>query len=129
MSVRLTFGTAGIRAVVGPADDQMNVQAVEALSYALTNYLGESSPGAVGRGLCVGFDGRADSARFAHEVERVALAQGFRVRAFEEPVPTPLLAFCTRYHDAAAGARRASARATRSRDRSQDGAVFFAATE
>jgi phosphomannomutase len=103
MSIRLAFGTAGIRATVGPGDDQLNLRTVGAIAHALASYLGESFPGAHGRGLCIGFDGRADSARFAQEVERVARSQGFRVRAFEQPVPTPLLAFCTRYHDAAAG--------------------------
>lgn len=103
MSIRLAFGTAGIRAVVGPGEDQINDRAVAAVAHALTSYLGERAPGARGRGLCLGFDGRADSERFARVFERVALGEGFRVRAFATPVPTPLLAFCTRYHDAAAG--------------------------
>jgi phosphomannomutase len=51
----------------------------------------------------VAFDGRTDSDVFAHEVVRVARLCGFRVRAFEVPTPTPVLAFATRLYGAAAG--------------------------
>jgi phosphomannomutase len=103
MTIQLSFGTAGIRAALGPGPDQINVRTVGGVAHALCSYLVESSPGAAGRGLCVGFDGRTDSDRFAREVVRVALAHGFRVRAFETPTPTPLLAFCTRFYQCAAG--------------------------
>jgi len=103
MTIRLAFGTAGIRATLGPADDQINPGTVAAIAHALASYVGERFAGARGRGFCIGFDGRTDSALLAQKIVEVAQAHGFRVRAFELPVPTPLLAFCTRYYDSAAG--------------------------
>lgn len=103
MTIQLSFGTAGIRATLGPGLDQINLFTVGGVAYALCSYLAETQPGARERGLCVAFDGRTDSDRFAHEVVRVAGLWGFRVRAFDKPTPTPVLAFATRLHGAAAG--------------------------
>jgi phosphomannomutase len=99
MNIRLAFGTAGIRAPLGDGPDRLNVATVRGVAHAICSELAHGKQ----RGLCVGFDGRTDSDVFAREVIRVARAHGFPVRAFETPVPTPLLAFCTRHHDAVAG--------------------------
>lgn len=103
MAIRLAFGTAGIRAKMGPADDQLNAHAVRGIANGLCAHLLRRSASARSDGLCVAFDGRAQSDQFAREVVQVALRHGFRVRAFETPVPTPLLAFCTRQLTFAAG--------------------------
>ena len=95
MAIRLSFGTAGIRARLGPGDDELNVRSVRAVAWALCTYLGEAVPDAQTRGLCIAFDGRTDSDSFARDVAGVALALGFTVRCFETPCPTPLLAFTT----------------------------------
>jgi phosphomannomutase len=99
MSIRLAFGTAGIRAPLGDGPDRINVATVAGVAHAICSELAHGKQ----RGICVGFDGRSDSDVFSREVIRVARAHGFLVRAFERPVPTPLLAFCTRHHDAVAG--------------------------
>lgn len=103
MTIRLSFGTAGIRAPLGPGDNQMNVTAVRGITHALCSHLASGAADAPERGLCIAYDGRTDSVLFAREAVRVARAHGFRVRAFEEPTPTPVLAFATRHHGAAAG--------------------------
>src|SRR4051794_26843933 len=103
MSIRLSFGTAGIRAALGPGLDQINLLTVGGVAHALCGYLAELQPDAPSRGLCVAFDGRTDSDLLAREVVRVARQHGWLVRAFELPTPTPLLAFATRFHGAAAG--------------------------
>jgi phosphomannomutase len=103
VTIRLSFGTAGIRAAMGPGLDQLNVLTVGGVAHAICAHLRESFPDACERGLCVGFDGRTDSDVFAREVITVARAYGFRVRAFVAPVPTPLVAFCTRAQRAVAG--------------------------
>src|SRR3954447_8931367 len=90
------FGTAGIRAQVGERDDQLNLRTVRAIASAIVGQLATLAPDARERGLCLGFDGRADSRAFADEIARVALQQGFLVRLFASEVPTPLLAFTTR---------------------------------
>jgi phosphomannomutase len=103
MSIRLAFGTAGIRAPLGEGPERINLHTVAGVAHALCAELVASFPRARERGLCVGYDGRSESDLFAGEVTRVARGHGFVVRAFALPVPTPLLAFCTRQHDAVAG--------------------------
>lgn len=103
MPIDLSFGTAGIRAPLGDGDDRLNLRTVRAVAHALATYASEVVPDARTRGFCVGFDGRTSSDAFAREVSAVALAHGYRVRMFETPVPTPLLAFCTRLYGAALG--------------------------
>jgi phosphomannomutase len=103
MAVKLSFGTAGIRARLGEADDQLNLRTVQAVAHALMDYVCQVTQDARERGVCVGYDGRRQSAAFARRIQAVALAHGFRVRAFELPVPTPLLAHATARHSAALG--------------------------
>ena len=83
MPVRLSFGTAGIRAPVGEGDDQLNPRTVRVVAHALVDYALEQIPGASAQGVCLAFDGREHSAAFASEVAGVALARGFSVRMFD----------------------------------------------
>lgn len=103
MTLRFRFGTAGIRAAMGPADDQLNPQTVAAIAYAIVEELAASQPNARTRGICVGYDGRAHSREFAEEICRVALAAGFKTELFADVVATPLLAFSVRARGRSAG--------------------------
>jgi phosphomannomutase len=98
-----SFGTAGIRARAGGADHELNPRTVRAIAEAVLGYLATLAPDALARGVCVGFDGRRDSAAFASVVCEAAAARGFSVHAFPAPVPTPLLAFATRRRGSIAG--------------------------
>jgi phosphomannomutase len=99
MSIRLAFGTAGIRAPLGEGPDRINLPNVTGVAHAICSELAHGKQ----RGLCVGHDGRTGSDVFAREVIRVARGHGFTVRAFQTTIPTPVLAFATRHHDAIAG--------------------------
>ena len=103
MAIGLSFGTAGIRAKIGNGDDQINVRTVTAVIAALCAHLQARDPRAADAGVCVGYDGRTESDALAATAISVARRFGLRVRAFTQPVPTPLLAFATRLHEAAAG--------------------------
>lgn len=103
MPVKLSFGTAGIRARAGERDDQLNTRTVEAFAHVLLEYVRTLFPHAPQQGVCIAYDGRIDSAHFATRLSAVALGHGFVVRAFDVPCPTPLLAFATKQHGAALG--------------------------
>jgi phosphomannomutase len=100
---KLSFGTAGIRAALGPGPNELNTETVACVAYALIGYLQSAIDGASERGLCIGFDGRQQSDVFARLFRDIAVMRGVRVRSFAEVCPTPLLAFATRLHGAAAG--------------------------
>ncbi len=103
MATTLSFGTAGIRAAMGEGPDRMNATTVRTLALALGDYLTVCFPDARMLGICLAFDGRAHSQDFAQASAEVLLALGFVVHRFDQPTPTPVLAFCTRKRDAAAG--------------------------
>jgi phosphomannomutase len=89
----IAFGTAGLRAVVGPGPARMNRRNVMRAARALTEVLDERVPDARTRGIVVGFDARPTSSTFAAAVRSVCTAAGFVVHAFDEPIPTPIVAF------------------------------------
>jgi phosphoglucomutase len=84
---KLVFGTAGLRAPMGPGYDRMNTVTVMQTTQGLVEYLltQTSTP----RSVVIGFDGRHNSESFAHVVAAVFLAKKFTVHFIEKPSPTP----------------------------------------
>jgi len=99
----LTFGTAGLRGLLGAGDNRMNRRVVAQTTAGLCAYLKAKQPDAALRGLCVAFDARHKSREFAAEVMAVANGAGFVVHAFDDVTPTPLLAFAVLDRAAAGG--------------------------
>ncbi|RMH43147.1 MAG: phospho-sugar mutase [Deltaproteobacteria bacterium] len=100
---RLSFGTAGIRGVLGAGPMRMNRVLIRQVTAGLADYLAATVPGARERGVVVGRDARRKSDVFAEDTARVLRGKGFRVWLAPGPVPTPLVAFAVRHLGAAAG--------------------------
>ncbi len=88
----LTFGTAGIRGMVGAGPGRMNRAVVIRTTAGLASRIVRTGVGPV----VVGFDARPTSRRFAEDTAGVLLAAGIPVAFFEEPTPTPLVAFAAK---------------------------------
>ncbi|QYJ87373.1 phospho-sugar mutase [Shewanella mesophila] len=102
-SGRLMFGTAGIRGVVGAGPMRMNPLVVQQTSKGVAEYLKAQIKDASTRGVIIGYDGRHDSKRFAHDTASVLTSAGVKVYLTERVAPTPLVAFGVLHLDAAAG--------------------------
>ena len=98
----LPFGTAGLRAPLGPGPRRMNRLVVRRCATAVAAVLRGTVPGSSDAGVVVGHDARHGSSAFADEVTSVLRSAGFRVHRFDRPVPTPLVAFALRHLSAAA---------------------------
>ncbi len=96
MSGSLTFGTAGLRARVGAGSARMNRATVIRATRGLADYLAAHRDGARSLPVVVGHDARLSSPAFAREVVAVLIGARIPVRWFEEPVPTPLVAYAAR---------------------------------
>jgi phosphoglucomutase len=99
----LEFGTGGMRGVMAPGTNRMNIYTVGRATQGLANHLLASYPDAGEKGVAIAFDSRNNSALFAREAARVLAANGIRAHVFPELRPTPLLSFAVRELGARAG--------------------------
>lgn len=97
----LTFGTAGLRAPLGPGEDRMNETTVARATAGLAAWLRDRCLG--GGQVVVGRDARHGSAEFAEVTAEVLAAAGFPVVRLPDPWPTPVTAFAVRALGAVAG--------------------------
>jgi phosphomannomutase len=99
----LTFGTAGLRGVLGAGPNRMNRAVVARATWGLAQELLASVPDAAERGVFVGGDARRMSEELCQDVAAILAAAGLRVTRFASPVPTPLVGFAVKQRRAAAG--------------------------
>ncbi len=95
----LQFGTAGLRAALGPGPNRMNRVVVRRAAAGLADFLiqavGEASPGTRPRAV-VGYDARYNSDVFAEETAAIFTAAGLETFLMPAALPTPLLAYAVR---------------------------------
>jgi phosphomannomutase len=102
VSGRLSFGTAGLRAPLGPGPNRMNRLVVRQSAAGIARVL-RSSGTDPRRGVVVAHDARHGSAAFCADLVEVLTAHGLDVHVLDGPTPTPLGAFAVRHLNAAAG--------------------------
>ncbi|GGA63682.1 phospho-sugar mutase [Ornithinibacillus halotolerans] len=100
----LSFGTGGIRGVLGVGTNRMNIYTIRKAVYGLASYLLENTVNVKERGVVVAYDSRYMSKEFAVETAKTLGTFGIRTYVFESLRPTPLLSFAVRYLGTAAGA-------------------------
>jgi phosphoglucomutase len=95
----LTFGTGGLRAVMGDGDDRMNLSVVRRATQGLADYVKENS----GTSVCIAYDTRNMSREFAEAAAKVLCANSITTYMFTDVRPTPMLSFAVREKKAFAG--------------------------
>lgn len=100
----LTFGTGGMRGVLGPGTNRMNRYTVRKAAEGLAQHLEENVESAQQKGVALAYDSRYMSPQFALETAKVMGAHNIRTYIFETLRPTPYLSFAVRHLGAAAGA-------------------------
>ena len=98
----LSFGTAGIRGVLGAGTNRMNVYVVARATKGLANYLKKHFEGEALR-VAIGFDSRIKSDVFVRTAAAVLAGEGIRVFLWPELMPVPCVSFATRYLGCCAG--------------------------
>ena len=89
----LTFGTAGLRAALGPGPARMNRVVVTQAAAGFADWLLSEGGAKPGDSVLIGFDARHKSAEFARDTAEVMAGAGLRPLLAAGPVPTPLIAF------------------------------------
>jgi phosphomannomutase len=102
MAGSLQFGTAGLRAIVGPGPMRMNRAVIRRTTAGVARYLQQQLGGSTVRPIVVGADARLSSQAFRRETVGVLAAHGLPVKFFPEPIATPIAAYVARRLQASA---------------------------
>lgn len=93
----LSFGTGGMRGVMGVGTSKINGYQIARAAQAFSNDLIRKAKGRVGNGVAIAFDTRNCSAEFAEDAARVLLGNGIGTALFLKPTSVPQLSFAIRY--------------------------------
>ena len=98
----LSFGTGGLRGVIGAGTNRMNIYTVGKASQGLADYINRNFYG-TDRRIAVSYDSRIKSSLFARRAAEVFAANGIHVFIYSELMPTPMLSWAVRRLHCAAG--------------------------
>ena len=99
----LSFGTGGLRGVMGTGTNRMNVYTVRKATQGVANEILSHGTEFAEKGVVIAYDSRNNSSSFAYECTRVFSANGIRTYIFDSLRPTPELSFAVRYLGCARG--------------------------
>lgn len=96
----LSFGTAGLRGIIGAGTNRMNIYVVRQATQGLANYiLAKYGKGTV----AISHDSRIKADLFMIEAAKVLAANGIKVYITSELQPTPVLSYLVRHLKCQAG--------------------------
>ena len=97
----LSFGTGGLRGIIGAGTNRMNAYTVRKATQGLANFIlkehGEE------KGVAIAYDSRRMSIEFSEEAALCLCANGIKAYRFESLRPTPELSFALRELNCIAG--------------------------
>ncbi len=99
----LEFGTAGMRGVLGPGINRMNIYTVRQATEGLALFIDTQDVETKKRGVAIAYDSRHFSEAFAMEAARTLAQHEIPSYVFESLRPTPELSFAVRELKAFAG--------------------------
>lgn len=99
----MSFGTAGMRGLIGAGINRMNIYTVRQATEGLASYMDTLDEESKKRGVAISFDSRYHSKEFAYEAARVLGQHNIKSYVFDDIRPTPELSFAIRHLNTFAG--------------------------
>lgn len=99
----IAFGTAGMRGLLGPGTNRINLHTIRKANVGFAQYICEHGEDAMKRGVAIGYDNRHMSKEFAMDSAKVLATFGIRSYVFESLRPTPELSFAVRHFNCFGG--------------------------
>lgn len=99
----LEFGTGGMRGIIGPGTNRINIYTIRKAAEGLARYIVQNGREAMNRGVVIAYDSRHKSKEFAIEAAKTIGHHGIHVYVFESLRSTPELSFAVRYLHAYSG--------------------------
>ena len=96
----LEFGTGGMRGVLGPGTNRMNIYTIRKATAGLAQYILAKGQEAAKRGVAIAYDSRFKSPEFAMEAAKTLATFGIHAYVFESLRSTPELSFAVRHLNA-----------------------------
>src|SRR5690554_249450 len=96
----LSFGTAGLRGLIGVGTNRINEIVVRKITLGYANYLNKNYENP---SIAIAYDNRLYSKEFAFTAAKVLAANNIKSFIFPELRPTPMLSFLTRYYNTSGG--------------------------
>jgi phosphoglucomutase len=93
----LEFGTGGMRGIMGPGTNRMNIYVIGMATQGLCNYVKKNFPDRYDLRIAVAHDSRNNSRLFAETTAKVIAANGIHAYLFDSLRPTPELSFSIRH--------------------------------
>lgn len=100
---RLSFGTSGIRGIMGVGSNRMNIYNLGAYIQGLCNYLHKQPKVQSEHSVLIGYDSRHHSREFAEHAAKILAANGIKALLLKAICPTPLISFGCRLKECSAG--------------------------
>ena len=99
----LTFGTGGLRGVIGAGTNRMNIYTVGRATQGLANSLNNANKTKKKLSVAIAHDSRIKGELFTKRAASILAANGITVFVYSELAPTPALSFAVRYYGCDAG--------------------------
>ncbi len=99
----IEFGTGGMRGVLGPGTNRMNIHVVKRATIGFGLYLLEKYPNAKAMGVAISHDNRHMSREFTLLCVDILNKMGINTYIFDSLRPTPELSFAVRYKKCCGG--------------------------
>ena len=99
----LEFGTGGLRGIMGPGSNRINIYTVGAATQGLANYLKKEFASLDQIKVVIGYDCRNNSTLYGQVVADIFSANGIKAYLFEDLRPTPEISYAIRQLGAQGG--------------------------
>lgn len=93
----IEFGTAGMRGLLGPGTNRINLHTIRKATQGFANYIKANGEKACEEGIAIGYDNRHMSREFAFDSAKILAKNGIKSYVFESLRPTPELSFAVRH--------------------------------
>lgn len=93
----IEFGTAGMRGLLGPGTNRINIHTIRKATQGYANYIIAAGQEACEKGIAIGYDNRHMSRELAFDCADLLAKNNIRSYVFESLRPTPELSFAVRH--------------------------------
>lgn len=99
----LSFGTAGMRGIMGLGTNRLNIYTIRKATLGYANYLLKHIKHSAQNGVVIGHDNRKNSREFCLDCASLLSSQGIKVYIFDNLRPTPQISYAIRSLNASGG--------------------------